>query len=136
MTTNYWNTFIEVADDCPAAAGEQPSTTRATPTVAVLQYQLIAEHPYELTSDDVLFEVFARRGDVPAQGRAAAREQFFAKSQACLRASPLPKRHGWGIHHDEDGKVAVHGVDTADYRRLRDDPSLTHVKAMRSARRD
>ena len=135
MTTNYRNTFIEVADDCPATAGEQPSTSRAAPTVAVLQYQLVAAHPYELTSDDVLFEVFARRGEVPAQDRAAAREQFFAKSQACLRASPLPKRHGWGIHHDEDGRIALYSVDTDEYRRLRDDPSVTHVKAMRSSRR-
>lgn len=132
-TTNYTDTLIEVAEDCPVAGGEVPPTG-AKPSVAALQYELIAGHPYRYTSDDVLFEVYATRSALPDNAKAAAREAFFAKDQPCLRASPLGKRYGWGIHHDQDGHVALVPVGSAQYDALADDESLTHVKAMRSRR--
>ena len=67
--------------------------------------------------------------DKPAQ-----REAFFAKSQACLRSSPLGRRYGWGIHHDAEARVALIAVESDRYKELADDASLTHVKAMRSRR--
>lgn len=87
--TNYTGTFIQVADDCPTEAAELPPVGGKAPTVAALQYALISEHPYEYTSDDVLFEVYATRQAIPAAGRADARQAFFVKDQACLRSSPL-----------------------------------------------
>lgn len=57
-TTNYTNTFIQVAKDCPALSAEEPPFQEDDPSVAALQYALAAEHPYEFTSDDVLFEVY------------------------------------------------------------------------------
>lgn len=133
-TTNYAETFIQVADDCPVAAAEVPATRGKVPTVAVLQYQLISEHPYEFTSDDVLFEVYASRHGIPDDEREQARTAFFAKGQACLRASPLGKRYGWGVHHDADGRVALIPVGSDDYRTLAHDPAVKQVKAMRSKR--
>ncbi|WP_298711512.1 DUF6157 family protein [Micrococcus sp. 2A] len=47
------------------------------------------------------------------------REAFFAKSQACLRASPLGKRHGWGLHHDAEGRVALVPLGSARCARRR-----------------
>lgn len=91
-STNYTGTFIQVADDCPTAAAEQPPVGDQAPTVAALQYALIAEHPYQFTTDDVQFEVYATRRGIPAEERAAARQAFFSKGQPCLRASPLGKR--------------------------------------------
>ena len=104
-TTNYVETFIRVAEDCPATIGTMPPSG-AWPTVARLQYDLLAEHPYELTSDDVLFRVHATRAGIPEEEQAQARAEFFSKSQACLRSSPLGKRYGWGLHHDADGRRA------------------------------
>lgn len=132
-TTNYVDTMIEVAPDCPAAGGEVPPVGRAR-TVASLQYDLITAHPYELTSDDVLFEVYALRNDIAESDRPAERERFFAKDQACLRSSPLGKRYGWGVHHDGAGRVALVPVGSAEYQALVADAALTHVKAMRSKR--
>lgn len=133
-TTNYTETFIQVADDCPATAGEQPPIGEKAPSIAALQYALISEHPYEFTSDDVLFEVHAIRQSVPNEDRSAAREAFFAKPQACLRASPLGKRYGWGIHHDEQGRVALVDSGSERYRELSEIPSIKQLKAMRSKR--
>lgn len=134
MTTNYLNTFIAVAPDCPVDAPAVPPTNAAKPTVATLQFDLLAGHPYELTSDEILFAVHAIRAEIPKAAIDAERARFLAKDQACLRASPLGKRYGWGTHHDEQGRVALHGIGTAEYERLANLPGLAHKAAMRSAR--
>lgn len=99
-----------------------------------MQYALIAEHLYECTSDDVLFEVYTTRQDVPGADRASAREAFFAKSQACLRSSPLGKRYGWGIYHDSESRVALVPLGSDEYRNLAADPEVKQTKVMRSKR--
>lgn len=132
-TTNYTNTFIEVADDCRAAVGAPPPEKQA-PTVARMQFDLIGGSPYAYTSDDVLFAVYAARNAIPPEELDARRAEFFSKGQACLRASPLAKTYGWGIHHDGEGRVAIYPRGSAEYERLRSDSSLRQLKAMRSAR--
>lgn len=133
-TTNYTNTFIEVAEDCPAAAGELPPMKSEAPTIASLQFEMIYNHPYNYTSDDVLFHVFAIRNNLKKSEYKEAREEFFSKGQACLRSSPLTKRYGWGVHNNADGKIAIYGRETAEYRKLSKDKTLKVVKAMRSGK--
>lgn len=133
-STNYTDTFIQVADDCPVDEAEPPPVGAQGPTVAVLQHSLLAERPYELTSDDVLFEVHAIRQEVPEADRSSAREAFFAKDQACLRSSPLGKRYGWGIHHDGEGRVALVPLGSDEYAAIAADPDTKQLKAMRSKR--
>jgi hypothetical protein len=99
-----------------------------------LQYALLEEKPYQFTSDDLLFEVHVRRNNVAETDRAIEREVFFRKSHACLRASPLVKQYGWGLHHDENGKVALFGVETAEYQGLRGRSDMKVVPGMRSRR--
>jgi hypothetical protein len=133
-TTNYVNTFIAVAEDSAAVRGTVPPVNEASPSVAARTWRLIAGRPYAYTSDDVVFTVWADRKDIPERDRAAAREAFFGKGQPCLRASDLGRKYGWGIHHDEQGRVAVVGIETAEYQALHDDPALKTVRAMRSRR--
>ena len=133
-TTNYVNTFIEVADDCPVSAAEIPPDKGGAKTIAGMHHELIAGHPYEFTSDEVIFEVYAERAGIPPEERPAERERFFLKGQPCLRSSPLGKRYGWGTHHDSEGRVAAYPLGSDEYRRLRADPALVHTKAMRSRR--
>jgi hypothetical protein len=78
--------------------------------------------------------VYAAKNGITKKDLATAREQFFSKGQACLRSSPLSKRYGWGTYHDADGKVAIYGMDSKEYKKLAKDKSLQHVKAMRSKR--
>lgn len=134
-TTNYENTFIEVAEDCPAIIGEIPKIKGDTKTVAAIQFEIIHKNPYKFTSDDVLFQIFADKNDLTKLEHAAAREQFFSKGQACLRASPLTKRYGWGIHNNKEGKIALYGVETPEYQKFLKDENLKVVKAMRTSKK-
>ena len=131
-STNYCNTFIEVAEDCPCHKGETPPAKKDSPTIATLQFELIAKHPYQYTSDEVLFKIYAQRNDLTTEEHAPAKKIFFSKGQACLRTSPLAKRYGWGIHHNEIGKVALYRVDSKEYEEFVSDKKTTKVKAMRS----
>ncbi len=133
-STNYYNTFIEVAEDCPATVGEVPPVKGSKKSVATLQFEMLHEHPYEFTSDDVLFSVFAARKEIVGADLEEQRELFFARGQPCFRASPLTKRYGWGIHSNSEGKIAMVGVGSAEYRRFLADESVTKIKAMRSRR--
>ncbi|MGQ2913351.1 MULTISPECIES: DUF6157 family protein [unclassified Aeromicrobium] len=125
-TTNYTDTFIAVAPDCPATVAEVPPE-RATPSVARIQYDMLADAPYAHTSDDV---VHASQGE----RRGIDRDTFFAKGQACLRASPLVKRYGWGLHHDAEGRVALVPVESTEYAAFLADDALEHRAGMRSSR--
>ncbi len=132
-STNYTNTFIQVADDCPIDNAQAPPL-KGKRTIPTIQHDLIGNNPYRYTSDDVLFEVFAERNDVPETEYESERIKLFSKGQACLRSSPLAKRYGWGFHFDDKSRVALFGVESDEYQKLLDDKSLKHIKAMRSSK--
>ncbi len=136
----YHDTFITVAPDCPVEAAVAPEPYRGEPTVATIQHELLADAAYELCQSDVLVLTHARkRGldlDASPDGGASVRAELFATPQACLRASPLPKRYGWGIHFDADGRAALHALGSDSYARLAAGEGVTTVvPAMRSSRR-
>lgn len=133
-TTNYYNTFIEVAADCPALEGEFPPLKGNSRSVANIQFDIINNNPYAYTSDEVLFQVFAERKNLNPEDLDTSRKQFFSKGQPCFRASPLAKRYGWGIHSDKDGKIAIFGRETEAYKNFADDSSLKIIKAMKTSR--
>jgi len=137
-TTNCFDTFIQVAEDCPARTGEDPPPRAGNPTVAGLQYKMIAEAPYKYTSDDVIFATSAPGRQLGAKAtkkeRGLARDEFFSKGQACMRASGLGKRFGWGVHADAEGRIAIHAVDSKRYQALARDPGVKQVRAMRTKR--
>lgn len=132
-TTNYENTFIEVAEDCPENTGIMPPYKKEK-SIANIHYELMQAHPYQYTSDDVIFRTFAIRNAIPEADVQQERERFFSKGQACLRTSPLTKRYGWGVHHDSNSKVALIPAGSEAYRQLKADKTLKHVKAMRNKR--
>jgi hypothetical protein len=123
-TTNYKDTFIKIADDCPVTNGEVPPTKADTKTVANIQFEMVKKNPYKFTSDDILFQVFADKNDLTKSEYKEAREQFFSKGQPCFRASPLTKRYGWGVHYDKDGKMAIFGADSPEYEKFSKDITL------------
>lgn len=132
-TTNYENTFIQVAEDCPATKGEIPPNRGTEKTAATIQFEMIYENPYKYTSDDILFHCFATKNVLKKSDLKEAREEFFSKGQPCFRCSPLTKRYGFGIHSNAEGKIALYGVETKEYKKFSNE-CLTVVKAMRSKR--
>ena len=133
-STNYYNTLIEIAEDCPVDAGQEPPV-KAKKSVANLQYEWLADYPYEFTSDDVLFGVVAQRKGYGDDELEEQRHIYFSKGQPCFRASPLTKRYGWGVHANAEGKIAIFGADSAEYAALVADDTVTKKKAMRSKRK-
>lgn len=131
-STNYTNTFIAVADDCPAVQGEIPAYKGDDKSIAFLQYEMIAHNPYRYTSDEIIFGCLAAKKDLSGAELEQERKLFFSKGQACLRASALTKRYGWGAHHDAEGKVAIFALDSPEYQALQAQAELKQVKAMRS----
>jgi hypothetical protein len=123
-STDYRDTLITVSADCPVQRGTVPEKVG---TVAAVQHGLLAT-PHALTSDDLLFAAHRARGGEKE------REAFFARPQACLRASPLVKQFGWGLHSDGEGRVALVGMETAEYRALLDNPAVAKTPGMRSKR--
>ncbi len=132
-TTNYFNVFIEVAEDCPAAIAEIP-LQKGEKTAANIAFEMVNANPYKYTSDEVLFHIYALKNGIAAKGMDAEREHFFSKGQPCFRASPLGKRYGWGVHSNSEGKIAIYAVDSDDYKKLSADKTLKITKAMRSKR--
>ncbi len=129
-STNYTDTFIEVAEDTNATQGIIPPAKNKK-TIAQMQYEMISQNPYKFTSDDVLFLVFAERNNLSEDERPQAREVFFSKGQPCFRTSPLTKMYGFGIHSNREGKIALYGMETEAYQQFIADSKIKKVKAMK-----
>ncbi len=133
----YTNTFIAVAEDCWATTGEVPSQRAGGPTVAAIQYAMLVGAPGRWTQEDVQLASspgVRGRSDLGDEDLVRLGREYFAQPRACLRASPLPKTYGWGLHYDAEGRITLHAVDSEEYARLSSDPTLTQLRAMRSSR--
>lgn len=131
-TTNYVNTFIEIAEDSKNQSAVKPEPKAGKPTIASMQFEMLYGHPYKYSSDDVLFTVFADRQEIPESEREEARQIFFSKGQACFRASPLTKQFGWGVHCNAEGKIALCPAGSTEYQQWLTDANTARVKAMKS----
>jgi hypothetical protein len=133
-STNYYDTLIEIAEDCPVSTGDMPPIKGDKKTVANYQFEMIFENPYKYTSDEILFAVLAIRKEFRDDELDEQRQHFFSKGQPCFRASPLTKRYGWGVHADSKGRLALFGVNSKEYNALQKDAKVKKVKAMKSKR--
>jgi hypothetical protein len=135
---NYYNTFIAVAPDTSVKIGTVPVARAGKKSIAVLEYELISAEPYTHTQEEVQFAVHVQRQSVPpAELRARQIElwdEFFSKPMACMRASPLPKSYGWGLHFNEEGKVALVAAESPEYERLSSSDTIEQTRALRSRR--
>jgi hypothetical protein len=60
-------------------------------------------------------------GVVPTAGKAGKpahviQYELLSKPHPCLRASMLPKKFGWGVHYDSEGRIALYGKESPEYR--------------------
>ena len=132
---SYRDTFIRIAPDSPRRDAVPPPAGK--PTIARLQYELLASRPGELTERELHFQVHCLRNSIPAHEAESRRSEIearlFAKPQACLRASPLPKTYGWGVHYDEQGAIRLVAAGSTEYETLANG-GLKQLAAMRSSR--
>lgn len=141
MEWNYYNTFITVAPDCPATKGTVPPDKKSGKSKAGIEFELISSHPYEYTQEDILYEVHIRQKGIPQEELeergTQMRDEFFQKPTACMRASMLPKKFGWGLHFDTEGKVALVPMESDLYREFAggEREGVKVLAAMRNARK-
>ncbi|MFC4685525.1 DUF6157 family protein [Epilithonimonas pallida] len=133
-TTNYTNTLIEIAEDSPVSASVIPVVKNDKKTIANYQYEKLSKHPLKYTSDELLFDIFVERNDISPSELEEEKQKFFSKGQACLRTSPLAKKNGFGIFHNEDSKVRLIPAESEEYQQLLKDNAVKKVKAMKSKR--
>lgn len=129
-STNYFDVFIEVAEDTKATEGTVPPIRANKKSVANYEYEMVFNNPYKYTSDDIFFSVYAQRNELPNNKK--ERKAFFSKGRPCFRASPLTKTYGWGVHSNTEGKVAIFGLGSKEYSKFLKDKNIVKKKAMRS----
>ena len=129
--TNYFNSFIAIADDCPVSVAEIPPQKKEK-TAANIEYEMIKNHPYQYTSDEMLFQVYAIKNNISDSDRDTEKVKFFSKGQPCFRSSPLTKRYGWGVHYDGEGKMALYAMESTEYSDFSQNRNLKVFKALRS----
>ena len=75
-STNYTDTFIEIAEDSPTALGETPPTKGGEKSVANLQFEMIKQHPYQYSSDEVVFYCYATKKNLTQSELPAINSNF------------------------------------------------------------
>ncbi|SDN73229.1 hypothetical protein SAMN04487897_104231 [Paenibacillus sp. yr247] len=140
---SYTNTFIQVSTDCPVEMGIVPAGKKDSKTTHLIQFELLSQNPYKYTQGELIYEVHLKhkqisQSEIEACGE-EIRKELFAKNHPCLRASMLPKKHGWGVHYNEEGKIAIYPMESEAYQQFveagnyrADGPKL--LFAMRSSR--
>ena len=136
---SYTDTFIQVAEDCPATQSTTPSPYRGRPSVAGIEYELLTERPYTYNNEELIFEVHVRKNEIPAEDLWERRDKIwndlFKKSHPDLRSSALTKRYGWGVHYNADGKIALYGMETDEYQNFVESGIFTVLTATRAKRK-
>jgi hypothetical protein len=141
MDWNYYDTFITISPDSFAESGVKPPDKKGGLTKAGIEFELVANHPYAYTQEELLFQVHIRHKGISEEELEAKgtqiRDEFFQKPTACMRASALPKKYGWGIHFDSEGYMALVSADSPDYERFKsgDGGKLKVLAGMRSSRK-
>lgn len=131
---SYKNTLITISEDSKVTSAKVPVIRNEKPTIAYIEHDLINNNPYKFTQEDVQFKTYLIKNQMEAENAAELREQFFSKSKACFRASPLVN-YGWGIHYNNQGKVAIYDVNSEMYNQLLKQDDITKLKGMRSKRK-
>ncbi len=131
---NFRNTFICIAPDCPESTGIEPPARGGKIPIHLIHLNLLRENPYRYTHEELVLEGEVRREPATGETRAEILARIRAKPLPCLRTSALPKRYGWGIHFDAEGKIAAFPAGSAEYRKLAADDGIARVAAMRSKR--
>ncbi|CAN7629486.1 DUF6157 family protein [Peribacillus frigoritolerans] len=132
---SYKNTLITISEDSKVSSAQVPVIKNEKPTIAYIEHDLINNNPYKFTQEDVQFKTYLIKNQMEAENAAELREQFFSKSKACFRASPLVKNYGWGIHYNNQGKIAIYDVNSEMYNQLLKQDDITKLKGMRSKRK-
>ena len=121
---NRKNVLIEIAEDCGIKRGTIPETEKSSDTITMIQYDELSKNPYKYNEYEFQKQVHHIRREKP--------ELNIDKYD--IRRSELCKKYGWGIHINEEGKVALVGAETDQYKALQVNPSIKKVSAYKKVK--
>ncbi len=104
--SNYYDTFIQTADDSPASAGTVPAPKGGRKTVALIQYELLTGNPYTHTQEEVLFETYLRHKGLEPNDNPIA----LAYQQGLYKAGLPVIVFSTGDIHEEHARLTGLGV--------------------------
>ncbi|MES2794182.1 MAG: DUF6157 family protein [Planctomycetota bacterium] len=134
----YISTLIRTAPDCPVESAVVPVGQRGKKSIPQIEYELLAAQPYFYTQPELLFATHVQRLELGPDELAARQtelwDEFFSRSRACLRASMLPKKYGWGLHFDAAGRIGLVAMESPQYRAFNKQAGLKTLLAMRNSR--
>ncbi|SDP61289.1 DUF6157 family protein [Desulforhopalus singaporensis] len=109
---------------------DSPTTTSIIPendgTLPYLKYEILISNPYCYTELEFFKEVHHVKRNKPHLKIDSYR----------LRRMHLPKRFGWGVHINEQKKIAIIPCESAQYQKLLEDESVKKLGAYRNQKRE
>lgn len=101
--------LILVAEDCPVDKSEAPSTGKKK-TIARYDYEILIANPYKYTERELFKEVHH-----------VQRKRLHLKIDTYnIKRSMLVQRYGWGVHRDNEGRLALIPMESAEYKNLQE----------------
>lgn len=102
--------IILVAEDCTVSKSEAPPLGIRKKTIARIDYEVLIANPYVFTERDFFKEVHF-----------GLRKRFDLKIESYnIKRSALVQSHGWGVHRNNEGKLALIPMESAEYKRLQE----------------
>ena len=124
--TPYTNMLVTVAPDSTAnEAVEPPLLKNGKATEARAIWEILLREPYKWLWSELILKVRQDAGKTSVA-------RIIKDATDGLLSSQLPKKYGWGINHDEEGRVALVAVDSDEYKKLESDPKVKKIHAFRN----
>ena len=113
--------LIQISEDSPTNKSLKPEKEG---TVEFIKFEVLYKNPYKYTKDEFFEEVhFNRRG-----------KKHLKIGAYSLKRMGLAKRYGWGVHINEDKKIAIIPCESERYKALLNDPKVKKTNACRNKR--
>jgi hypothetical protein len=113
------NTLITVAESS-SKTSEIPVSKTGKKTVTTTLFKVLKENPYQFKQYDLFYEVHINQ----LKNSKALKLETYK-----LQRSNLCALLGWGIHGNEEGKLALVPVESSEYKELLNNPNINKKKA-------
>jgi hypothetical protein len=113
------NTLITIAESS-SKTSEIPVSKRKKGTVKEVLFRALKENPYKHKQYDLFYEVHINQ---------LKKNTTLKLSTYMLQKSELCALLGWGIHGNEEGKLALIPAESEKYKELLNNPNISKKKA-------
>ena len=113
------NTLITIAESS-SKTSILPTSKSEKETVKEVVYRVLKENPYQYKQYDLFYEVHINQ---------LKKSEELKLDRYKLQRSELCALLGWGIHGNEEGKLALVPAESPEYKELLSNPKINKKKA-------